>query len=230
MTRYLPIEQPIFFRNAAADVVDDQISFGPIVPIVRDETDMGHALAVEIPCDDIARLIITTVGRDSDSFALPSKKRLQIGNTAMVDIRVCTGKTPFLRIRSKVRRHIFMNLFLKIDAGVSKSSDDDVRARSCVGGHVAAGVRDHSVVLCVMGSYLKLFVSALDDLSNWHRCNVAGNRPFERRAGCHRTKLMFECCPTTAEQADGQSNKAHYQRGFHKMPLTGAQALHRRKY
>jgi len=224
MSRYLPIKQPVFFRNAAADVVDDQVPFGTVVPVIRDETDMGHAFAVEVPRDDVARLIVTALGRNRHSFAFAGEKRLQIGNTAMVDIRVRTRKAPFLRIRSKVGGHIFMNLFLQVDAGLSKSSDDDVRARSGVGGHIAVGIRDHFVVLCVMRSHLKLFVGALDNLSNRLRWNINGGRPFERRAGCHRTKLMFECCLATAEQADGQSNKAHYQKRFHKIRSTNDQA------
>jgi len=221
MTRYFPIEQPIFFRNAAADVVDDQVSFGTVIPVVRDETDMGHAFAVEVPRDDVAGLIITAVGRDRDSFALAGKKRLQIGNASMVDICVRTVKSPFLRIRREVRGHVFVDLFLEVDAGLSKSSDHYVRARSCIGRHITAGIRDHFVVLRVMRRYLKLFASALDDVSNRLRWNIAGSWSFECRAGSYRTKLMFKRRPATARRADGQSKQANYQRGSHKMPLAG---------
>jgi len=221
MTRYFPVEQPVFFRNAAPDIVDDQVSFGPVIPFVRDETDMGHAFAVEVPCNDIARLIITTVGRDRHSFAFAGEKRLQIGNTAMVDIRVRMVETPFLRIRREVRRHILVDLFLKVDAGLSKGSDNYVRASTGIGRHVAAGIWDHSVILCVMCGYFKLFASALDDVPNRLRWNIAGNRSFERRARRYRTKLMFEHLSAAAGRAEGQCDKANYQNGFHKMPSVG---------
>jgi hypothetical protein len=221
MTSYLPIKQPIFFRNAAADVVDDQVSFGPLIPVVRDETDMGHSFAVEVPRDDVARLIITAVGRDRDGFALAGKKRLQIGNPSMIDVCVRMVKSPFLRIHREVRRHIFVDLFLQVDAGLSKSSDHNVSARSCIGRHIAAGIRDHSVVLCVMRRYLKLFASTLDDVSNRLRWNITGSRSFECRARCYRAKLMFKRRSAAAGQTDEQGKQANYQSGSHKMPLAG---------
>src|SRR6476659_6568647 len=115
MTSYLPVEQMIFFGNTSADVVDDEVSFVAVVPVVRDESDMCHSFAVEVPGNNIAGLIIATIGRYSDRFSTSSKKGLQIWNSSMVNVCVGTFQSPFLRIGCKIRRHVFMDLFLQVD-------------------------------------------------------------------------------------------------------------------
>ena len=51
----LPFEKAIFARRAAADIVNDQVSFGACVIHVRNDADVRHSLAVQIPRDDVAR-------------------------------------------------------------------------------------------------------------------------------------------------------------------------------
>ena len=45
-----------------------EVSFVLVVPVVRDETDVGHAFAVEVPGYDVAGLVVTAVGRDRDAL------------------------------------------------------------------------------------------------------------------------------------------------------------------
>ena len=83
MPGYLPVKQTIFFCNAAADVVNDQVPFVAVVPVVRDEPNVGHAFTVEVPGNDITGLVVIAVGRYSDRFASAGKKSLQIRNSSM---------------------------------------------------------------------------------------------------------------------------------------------------
>lgn len=192
MPGYLPIEQPILFGNAAADVVDDEIAFITIIPVVRDNADVGHALTVEVPGHDIAGLIVRAVRGNSDGFAFTRKEGLQIGYASMIDVRVRGFQSPFLRISRKVRGHVFVNFFLQVDPGLAKSSNDNVRTCAGIGRHVAAGIRNHAIVLCVMGRCRDLFSCALENAADRFGRYVVGRRPLKRLNRSVRTERMVE--------------------------------------
>lgn len=208
MTSYLPIEQPIFFCNAAADVVDDEVTFVAVVSVVRDNADVCHALAVEVPGQDVAGLIVPTDRGNGNGLAVAAKERLQIRNPAMVNARVSVIKSPFSRIGGKIRRHIFMNLFLEIDARVSKRPDDDVRACSRVRGHVAPGIWYYSIILSIVRRYLDLFVCAFNDAADWFRDDVVGPGPFNSLDGSGRVnRLPIRNRVAATGKADGQDDQ-----------------------
>ena len=192
MTGYFPIEQTVFFGNAAADVVDDEVAFVAVIPVVRDDADVRHTFAVEVPGNDIAGLVIRAVRRGRNGFTSTRKEGLQIGNASMVDIRVGSFQSPFLRISREVRRHVFVNFLLQVNAGISKCSNNDVRARASVGRHVAAGIRQHAIVLSVMGRYLDLFVGALDNAPNRLSRDVVDRGPLKRLYRTARAERMLE--------------------------------------
>ena len=58
----------------------------------------------------------------------------------MVDIRVRTLQTPFVRIEAEICFHIKMHIFLQVDAEFTVGTNDHVRAHAFVGRHVAIGI------------------------------------------------------------------------------------------
>lgn len=203
MTRYLPIEQSIFFGNSAADVVEDEVSFVTVVPVVRDEADVSHAFAVEVPGNDIAGLIIRAVRRNGNGLASASEEGLQVRNASMVDARVRIFQPPFLGIDGEIRRHVFVNFFLQVDASVSKRTNDYICTRSGIGRHVAARVRQHAVILSVMCRYLDLFTRAFENMPDRFGCDSSDRRSLECLSGLRRAKRMLKRRSTaTAGQAE----------------------------
>ena len=207
MTRYLPIKQTIFFRDAAADVVNDEVPFVAVVPVVRDEPDVSHSFSVEVPGNDITGLIVRSIGRDRNRFAPTGKEVLQVGNSPMVDVCVRMIQSPFLRISWKVCGHIFVNFFLQVDASVAKCSDHYISARSGIRRHVAAGIWYDSIVLCVMRRYLDLLVSTFDNVPNRLRGNVIRRRTLERFNWPGRTEWMLKRIARAAGDADRKDNQ-----------------------
>ena len=192
MTCYLPIEQTILFLNAATDVVDDEVAFVVVVPVVRDDANVRHPFTVEVPCDDITGLIVRAVRGDSNRLAATSKKRLQVRNSPMIDVLVRGFQSPFLRIYREICRHVFVNFFLQIYARISKRANDNIGTRSGISRHVTSGIRKHTVVLSVVCRYLDLFVGALENAADRFGRYVVGRRPRKRLNRSVRTKRMVE--------------------------------------
>ena len=192
MTGYLPIEQTILFLNAATDVVDDEVAFVVVVPVVRDDANVRHPFTVEVPCDDITGLIVRAVRGDSNRLAATSKKPLQVRNPPMIDVCVGRFQSPLLRISGKVCRHVLMDFFLQIDTGLAKSSNDNVRTCAGIGRHVAAGIWNHAIVLCVTGRCRDLFAGALENAADRFGRYVVGRRPLKRLNRSVRTERMVE--------------------------------------
>ena len=117
MTRNRPLKKPILEPGTPADVVDDKVSFAARVKAVGDKPDMRRAALIEVPGDNIAGLERLGRGRDRQRLSFPAKIGLQVRNTAMVNIGVGFGQSPFLRILAKVSPHVLVDLFLQVDAG-----------------------------------------------------------------------------------------------------------------
>ena len=208
MPSYLPIEQTIFFGNAAADVVDDEVSFVAVVPVVRDESDMCHSFAVEVPGHDIAGLVVAAIGGHRDRFAATIKEGLQVWNASMVDVCVGTFQSPFLRIGRKIRRHIFMDFFLQVDASVAKRSDNNIRAGSGIGRHIAAGVCKYAVILSIVRRYFDLFASAFDNAADRFGGDRVRSRPFKSLRWTSRAKRVLKRrAPAAACKAGTQNDQ-----------------------
>lgn len=213
MTRYLPIEQTIFFGNAAADVVDDEVAFVAVIPVIRDYADVRHAFAVEVPRDDVAGLIVRTVVGNGNGLAVAAKKRLQIGNSSMVDVCVGRFQAPFLRICREIRRHVLVNFFLQVYAGSSKRANDNIRARSGVRRHVAAGIRQYTILLSVVCRYFGLIMSACDNAANRFGRNILDRRSLKGLSRSCRAKRVLKRCTATAGKANNK--EAHYEGWSH---------------
>jgi len=125
----------------------------------------------------------------------------------MVDVRVGTFKSPLLRIGRKIRSHVFMNFFLQVDTGFAKCSDHYISTRPGIRGHVSAGIRYDSIVLCVMRRYLDLFVTTFDDVPNRLRGNAVRRRPLERLSWPGRTEWMRKRIARAADKADRQKDR-----------------------
>ena len=69
----------------------------------------------------------------------------------MVDVCIRFRKSPLLRILAKVRSHVFVNFFLKVDPGFTKGADHDIRAGARFYRRIAVRVRKFKIFLRVIG-------------------------------------------------------------------------------
>jgi len=49
MARDRPIEQTVFRIYAGTDVMDHKVTPGPLTPQIRNQSDMSHPTAVDVP-------------------------------------------------------------------------------------------------------------------------------------------------------------------------------------
>ncbi len=110
----------------------------------------------------------------------------------MIDIRVQTGRAPLGRIVRARRFHVFVNLFLKIDAGFTKRADYDIRTNACLFRHVSAGINECDVGWIVTGRYTRLGDCAIKHLFEL-RWDV-GWKWIDSRAGWYSRFAADDSC------------------------------------
>lgn len=108
---------------------------------IYDDADMRH-IATQVPSDDIARGIIVRAQRNRQTLSLAAEKHHQIGNAAVIDVRIGTRLMPFFFgwIVRPILDHVFVDFLLKIDADGAIGTNDFVGADTRVRGDVSAGI------------------------------------------------------------------------------------------
>ncbi len=131
----------VFHFGAAADVVDDQWA-QPVAGAVGDHDADMRQVAGNRPGDQIARAIVCGIGADLQFLTLSGEKHLQIGYPAVVDVGIRGFKTPdsLGRIGCEVFRHVFVDLFLQIDAQSTVGANHHIGTHAQMGRHIAIGV------------------------------------------------------------------------------------------
>lgn len=96
----------------------------------------------ELPCYDISWLKVLV----TYTPLLLIKIHHKISNATMINIGICLGESPGLRIETKVLIHIFMHLLLEVFFECStKCSDDHVRTHSRLDGHITIWIANFRV-------------------------------------------------------------------------------------
>src|ERR1700741_4614939 len=78
---------------------------------------------------------------------MATKKDHQVRNPAMVDVGIWVPQKPVppMWIGGEVALHILMNFFLKINTYGPVRADHFVGTKTCVGGQIAARIRDANI-------------------------------------------------------------------------------------
>jgi hypothetical protein len=84
---------------------------------------------------------------DGQGFPLALEEHHQIRNATVVDIRVGMRQrpAPLVGVRRGVLQHVFVDLFLQIDAHGAVTPNNFIRGNAGVGRNVPAGIRDSNI-------------------------------------------------------------------------------------
>src|SRR5688572_13490644 len=125
MPRQRVREQHVLDLGAGADVVDHQMAVGAADGDVGDDADVGDA-GGEAPGDDVAGAVVGAAPGDGERGSFAAEEGGQVGDAAVIDVRVRAAKTPVFRIEAEGRLHVLVHQHLQVDAGVAIGANDDV--------------------------------------------------------------------------------------------------------
>ncbi len=164
MSRDFPVEKNVFHLWLFANVVNDHVPAAPAGLLINDDADVRH-VAAQVPGDKIPGRVVLRVICYRQEFSLALEKHHQIGNAAVVYIRVRMGEIPssFVRIRSEVPEHILMDLFLQVDAHSAVTANHLVGADTGVRRDVAARIRDSDIGRNMANRMMRTLYSRSDE-------------------------------------------------------------------
>jgi len=134
-----PVEEYVFNFRSGSDVVENFVARTEEGFAVYDDSDVSEA-AAQVPSDQVARSVVPSAASNGKGLAFATKKYLQVGNAAVVDIRVRPRSVPLARVRRKIRRHIFVNFFLKIDPECTVRANDFIGADAGGGRYISSRI------------------------------------------------------------------------------------------
>jgi hypothetical protein len=151
MSDDFPIEQHIFDLRTLTDVVQHFVTTPETLLIYYHPN--VRVLAIKVPRNDISRTIVIRVVARFQIFAELRKENLQIRHAPVIDVRI--GMPPVQRILREVLHHIFMHLFLQIDANRPVDANNLIGSCAGVGRNITTRVSDSDIISGITHVYLR---------------------------------------------------------------------------
>ena len=113
MSGDLPIEQYVFHFGPLADVMNDHVASCQRRFLIDNDPDVRDSTS-QIPGYKVPRGIVLNMVAGSEALALAAEENHEIGDSSMIDVRICACEepSPIARIGGEITYHIFVNFFL----------------------------------------------------------------------------------------------------------------------